>query len=221
MSELIDNLEKFFESEEGKASIEKWHNDILNEKLRLESWVNRFHNKHGEEKAFRDIVERIKKKYDSDEYHKKEYKIGYEPRKPLYDLIFEYAKAYGREATKMEWDSIACDFTAELLFLHGYYIELCQGQGAFIAIFESEVNKEKIEGLDDIRKYLTSIGLFETSDVNTYHNPKVTVTLFKTGYKVTFDGGDMYSEDHNIYWLVGVLTYYNLINVKLLQYGKL
>ena len=89
MSELIDNLEKFFESEEGKASIEKWYNDILNKKLRLESWVNRFHNKYGEEKAFRDIVERIKKKYDSDEYHKKEYKIGYEPRKPLYDLIFE------------------------------------------------------------------------------------------------------------------------------------
>ena len=39
------------------------------------------------------------------------------------------------------------------------------------------------------------------------------VVIEKDGYAVAdSEGGTMYSKDHNIYWLIGVLTYYGYIN---------
>jgi hypothetical protein len=42
-----------------------------------------------------------------------------------------------------------------------------------------------------------------------YENDLCKVYFIEYGYAVYADGGVMYSQDFNIYWLLGVLTYYN------------
>jgi len=49
-----------------------------------------------------------------------------------------------------------------------------------------------------------------------FYNDKCQIKIFSDVYKITFDesGNDysMYSKNHNIYWLIGVLTYYGLMD---------
>lgn len=46
----------------------------------------------------------------------------------------------------------------------------------------------------------------------TYSNGLCTVKLEKEYYVVSDKDGEMFSRDLNIYWLIGVLTYYNFID---------
>lgn len=52
-------------------------------------------------------------------------------------------------------------------------------------------------------------------DPSTFTNGKCNVYIGAHGYIVTWlmdDMSQMYSTDHNIYWLIGVLTYYDLMD---------
>lgn len=47
----------------------------------------------------------------------------------------------------------------------------------------------------------------------TLSNNKIKIIINKKNYTlITNDGAEMYSNDLNIYWLIGVLTYYDLID---------
>jgi len=84
-----------------------------------------------------DIPELIEKsiiKYRSDKYKNKWFNRGYEPPDTLFYFLFDYALKYGRECTKEEWDKYSNQFTGELLYTNGYYINLMIGQGSFIII---------------------------------------------------------------------------------------
>lgn len=48
--------------------------------------------------------------------------------------------------------------------------------------------------------------------VNSYSNGLCTVKLEETYYVVSDKNGTVYSDDLNIYWLIGILTYYNFID---------
>lgn len=63
-----------------------------------------------------------------------------------------------------------------------------------------------------VKDFLKKNGFEEIDDL--YANDKCAVVVHSKYYQVVFfeDGGCMCSEDLNIYWLIGVLTYYGLLN---------
>lgn len=70
--------------------------------------------------------------------------------------------------------------------------------------------------MQNVTEFLIKNGLLYSGE-RIYSNDKCTVTIDKDFYSVIifnkdFEYGFMYSQDLNIYWLIGVLTYYNLID---------
>ena len=53
---------------------------------------------------------------------------------------------------------------------------------------------------------------FEQVNATIMKGDKCSVGLYEKHYTVYFEGGQMYSPDLKIYWLIGVLTYYELID---------
>jgi len=50
---------------------------------------------------------------------------------------------------------------------------------------------------------------FKKIEKNSYANNKCNVVINKLGYEVANNNGDaFYSSNLNIYWLIGILTYY-------------
>lgn len=69
--------------------------------------------------------------------------------------------------------------------------------------------------ITDVEKFLINNGFTIGDDVNSYANEQcnVVISISNEQYEVANNLGDvMYSENLNIYWLIGVLTYYNLID---------
>ncbi len=69
--------------------------------------------------------------------------------------------------------------------------------------------------MNDVIAFLTMNG-FKNTSINSLSNGVCFVILHEDHYSVTgfFDGKEdstMYSKDLNIYWLIGVLTYYGFI----------
>jgi hypothetical protein len=66
--------------------------------------------------------------------------------------------------------------------------------------------------MKDVIKFLKLNG-FKKIETNSYANDRCNVVLEKDSYAVANNSGDaMYSKDLNIYWLIGVLTYYNYMD---------
>lgn len=72
--------------------------------------------------------------------------------------------------------------------------------------------------MEVVKEFLEKNG-FEYYEINDYfHNDNCVVKIGETSYtiisyEVCFNEEyTMYSQDLNIYWLIGVLTYYNLID---------
>lgn len=65
-----------------------------------------------------------------------------------------------------------------------------------------------------VRDWLLANGLTNTVQENTYENDNCQVTIYDDYYEVYFnkEEGTVYSTDLQIYWLIGILTYYNLID---------
>jgi hypothetical protein len=65
--------------------------------------------------------------------------------------------------------------------------------------------------MDIVKNFLIKNGLKECGD-NCYINELCSVMILNNHYEVkNEEGSTIYSTDLNIYWLIGVLTYYNYI----------
>ena len=65
--------------------------------------------------------------------------------------------------------------------------------------------------MEAVKEFLKKNGFTFNNDM--YYNEKCSVSIESCYYGVLiYDKGYMYSQDLNIYWLIGVLTYYNLID---------
>ncbi len=54
---------------------------------------------------------------------------------------------------------------------------------------------------------------FKRMEMGSYANENCNVVITSNNYEVANNNGDtMYSDNHNIYWLIGVLTYYNYMD---------
>jgi hypothetical protein len=131
-NEMMEALKKhieFLESDEGKLYIEKIKEKIEIEKRFKDRWIERL-KKHIEPNI--DLaIEKLLKKYDSDEYVNREYKLGYEPRNQLLWLVHDYAEKYCKECYDEKYLN---DFTASAYYIGSYVIQMMIGQGSVVTI---------------------------------------------------------------------------------------
>ena len=94
-----------------------------------DKYVDKLHTMSSQER--KSLIERIIQKYDSDEYVNKEYRLGREPKRSLFNILYKYAVVHGVEI----------DTENESVFCCGHYIidsefvlRIYHGQGCFIRV---------------------------------------------------------------------------------------
>lgn len=123
--DILQKIEKFFESDEGKEYIEHQNHleDLTKRNIR---WIKNLSVERRTE-----LIEKLKKKYDSDKYNLREYEKGYEPRTPLYYVLLEYAEACCRPSLYQ----VNEDFDEAQYDIDGIWvISIIFGQGCFVKV---------------------------------------------------------------------------------------
>jgi len=133
MSDMLEKLRKFLDSEEGKKSIEEFGNKMKREEERKDRWIEKF--KKIVEPDIDAYLEKLIEKYDSDKYVRREYSLGYEPREPLLWIAFGYASKYCKECKDEKYLNM---FTGEAYYIGSYVIQVMNGQGSVIKIKKIE-----------------------------------------------------------------------------------
>lgn len=127
----LEKMKAWFKSEEGQASLKKYANKLeIQDKLKQRR-INYIHKRWSDNIDF--VIQKAIDKYESDEYVRKEYKLGYEPRRPIYYLLYEYAEQFGEECHDEKYIN---DFTGGIYYLGSYVIQIMHGQGSVIRIDE-------------------------------------------------------------------------------------
>lgn len=129
-------LTKFLQSEEGAESIRKYCQEKEEQAKLYASQVERFYQKHKANMPA--IIEKIMAKYESSEYVRREYKLGYEPREDLYWVLKSIASKYG---TEVEINDVNIKkypqlnmFTGSAFIFEGYLFQVMHGQGSVVRI---------------------------------------------------------------------------------------
>jgi hypothetical protein len=126
---IFDRLTSFLETEEGQRSIEEFRKKLSQEADHRERQVERF--KKYSEGRLDEVIKKIIEKYESDEYVRREYRLGYEPREKLLWVALGYAEQY---CTPCEDPEYVNPFTGEMFYLGSYVIQVMHGQGSVIRI---------------------------------------------------------------------------------------
>lgn len=101
--------------------------DKISDKIEVErEQYKRFHENYSYNIDY--LIEKIENKYNSDEYYKREIKLGREPEEYLYTFLYGVANVYGEQLDENE------DFLADSYLYKGYKFKLYNGQGSFIRI---------------------------------------------------------------------------------------
>lgn len=113
MSAIIEQLKAFLESEEGKIFVKEEQNKMLFHREHINKYVTKLYEIGSEKRN--ELFQKIKTKYDSDEYYHRWIDRGIEPPEVLYDYILEYAFKYGKlntiEDAHFGYDSYIIDDT--------------------------------------------------------------------------------------------------------------
>ena len=122
---IIESMIEYRKSDEYKKYLEhQRYCELIENK-----YIKKFHSLTPEERL--SIIEKIITKYESDDYYWREIKKGYEPRKPLYYLLFEYGNKYGEESN----EGLSDYFPEQKFIIDGHIeISIIHGQGSFIKI---------------------------------------------------------------------------------------
>lgn len=132
----LKKLEELFNSEEGKRKTEEYFQKLANQDAILDSQLERFRKRVlNDEGYFKLVVDKIKKKYFSDEYYERWSSRGIVAPEKLNWFLFRYAEKYGRECTDSEYNEYAGAFTTVMYYVHGYIFRRSDGQGSIIQIF--------------------------------------------------------------------------------------
>jgi len=111
-----------------KEDLEEEYEHITHEKF-YGRWIEKLHNLTKEQRFT--FIEKVNKKYSSDEYKTREINRGYEPRENLYDLICLYSKEYGENCP----DSYYTEFVAMARIIdNAWLVRLYIGQGSFVTV---------------------------------------------------------------------------------------
>lgn len=127
--EHIKRLKEFTASKEGKEWIKEYFQNIKDQEIRKERYLDKIHSLYGGNTDI--LLEKLMGKYYTDEYANREHKLGYEPREPLLWLMFEYAIKYGKQCNDKRYYKM---FTGAVYYLGSYVLELMVGQGSSLLI---------------------------------------------------------------------------------------
>lgn len=130
----LKDMSEWFESEEGRESLERFAEKMNRERDHQMHWVERF--KKWAEPDLNAAIEKLCTWYGSDKYRNREFKKGYEPRETLLWLAFEYAKENCKECDDEEYLNM---FTGDAYYIGNYVIQVMHGQGSCIRV-------EKLKG---------------------------------------------------------------------------
>ena len=119
-----------------EESVRKFFEEKEQEEKLYASQVDRFYQRHKENMPA--IIEKIMAKYNSNEYVRKEYKLGYEPREDLYWILESIASKYGVEVKLNKKNGKKYPqlnmFTGSAYIFEGYLIQTMHGQGSVVRI---------------------------------------------------------------------------------------
>lgn len=129
-NEQLESLKKYLDSDEGKASMQRFVQKMVNKQIVRQRWVEKIHTYYGDN--IDTLTEKLIDKYYSDVYRNREYsKCKCEPREPLMWLLMEYAEKYGKKCRSKKYYNM---FTGVAYYLGSYVIQTMHGQGSVIRI---------------------------------------------------------------------------------------
>ena len=128
----IEEINAFFDSPEGKESLEKFAEKLRREDEYKDRWVDRMWGRI--QSDIDGSIDLMLKWYNSDPYRDREYAKGYQPREELLWVLFGVAETHGEECTDEEVDLYANTFTRSIYKLGSYAIQIMDGQGSIVAI---------------------------------------------------------------------------------------
>lgn len=147
METKLDAIRKWFDSEEGKASLQKSIEEGERRREHEARWVEKF--KKWAEPNMDAALEKLMTWYDSDKYVKREYSLGYEPRETLLWLAFEYATKYCEPCEDEDYFNT---FTGSAYYIGNYVIQVMHGQGSALRLDKvKHPRKRKSKKEDTIR----------------------------------------------------------------------
>lgn len=127
MNNMLEKLKQYLASKTKEELAEEWEN-ITHEKF-YSRWVEKLHSLSvGDRNTF---IEKVVKKYNSMEYFNREYRMGYEPRCPLYILLQKYAERYG-EPLPATYSTYFVESARSID--SKWAVRLFVGQGSFIKV---------------------------------------------------------------------------------------
>ena len=93
MGKLAEQLRIYLQSEEGQAFLKQENEKDYFIKKHYDRYSDKLHSLSKEQRN--ELFEKIKNKYESNEYYFRWMNRGIIPPKPLYDYIYEYGAKYG------------------------------------------------------------------------------------------------------------------------------
>jgi len=130
--DMLKKLTDFMDSDEGKAHLVEYFEKLNNRNKIEDSQLLRFHLNYSDRMDF--IMDKIRAKYESNEYQNKWYNKGYEPPTLLYFFLFSYAEKYGVEGSEEDYIEYGNMFTASIVKIKNWLFNMMNGQGTVIKI---------------------------------------------------------------------------------------
>lgn len=134
----LDALRDFWETEEGKKSIEEFVQEFNNRKIIEERHVQVLHDKFGD--SIDSIIEKIISKYESDKYKDRWYKRSIEPECMLYNVLYDYAKFLNSIASNEQIEQYGSEvFGGDVAYILGsYFLQIIHGQGSAVIVVKMD-----------------------------------------------------------------------------------
>lgn len=137
---LVESLRDFLDTEEGRKKSEAYFQREREIETIYLSQLQRIHERFQNvgAHAFRELVDKILKKYDSKQYVDRWYGRGMEPPKDLLWYLEGVAETYGRKTNEEEWDEMVNEFTGSISIYQNHAFMVMYGQGAEVAVWRRE-----------------------------------------------------------------------------------
>lgn len=142
--ELLEQLKKYFDSEEGKEYINKVHNQARFNMSHYDKYSDKLYSLTKEDRN--SLFEKVKHKYDSDEYYNRWMKRGIMPPKDLYNYLYEYGLRYGFSVDEL---NIFDPWLDDGFIIDDWIIIMVIGQGTEFVFMKVDDYKEYQNKLKD------------------------------------------------------------------------
>lgn len=136
---MLEELKQKFEDPSFRKRLDEAALKYANEENIITSQLERFHKRILDGLSFEETIEKIQKKYSSNEYYNRWMNIGILPPKDLLFFLYRYARVFGRDCTENEYEILEEYFSSTIYFIHDYYFQRIDGQGSFIRIIKGKL----------------------------------------------------------------------------------